>query len=301
MIDPSIRLRRAILHEDLALTTRIITANPSLLRNHDVSNKSSTSLHLAAETGNVAVCKLLIDHGHEDTEISQNVDADTPLICAARAGHEGVVQLLAREFPACVDWCNKKGMTALMEAAKGGYDKAVIVLLEEGVEMEGEDRLGNTALHFATAYGHLKVIRTLIEAGAEVDRPNRQGWFPIQYSFTQAAELYFKQLVEVRNNNIHNGRMMTPPPRHPDRKDTSHWSEGRESGRETPAGSYREGRRETPSGSISSMSGIMGDRGGLVSQSLQGSPLVSRSRAATPVFGRSERALVGRQRASSGS
>jgi hypothetical protein len=47
----SIRLRRAILLNDVLLVKRIIKHNPSFLENPDFDDKSNTSLHLAAILG----------------------------------------------------------------------------------------------------------------------------------------------------------------------------------------------------------------------------------------------------------
>lgn len=47
----SIRLRQAVLKNDISLVERILKANPRLLHNPDFSDKSNTSLHLAAQAG----------------------------------------------------------------------------------------------------------------------------------------------------------------------------------------------------------------------------------------------------------
>lgn len=51
MIDPSVRLQRAIHRNDLLLVKRIIKNDPKLLQNPDFADKSNTSLHLAAKLG----------------------------------------------------------------------------------------------------------------------------------------------------------------------------------------------------------------------------------------------------------
>ena len=51
MIDPSVRLRRAIYLKDAALLRRILNTNPGLLENPDFEEKSNTSLHTAAKDG----------------------------------------------------------------------------------------------------------------------------------------------------------------------------------------------------------------------------------------------------------
>ena len=51
MIDPSIRLRRALHLDDLVLVKRIISNNPHILQNPDFADNGNTSLHLAAQLG----------------------------------------------------------------------------------------------------------------------------------------------------------------------------------------------------------------------------------------------------------
>lgn len=51
MIEPSLRLRRAILLNDVLLVKRIIRTNPTLVQNPDFDDKSNTSLHVAAQAG----------------------------------------------------------------------------------------------------------------------------------------------------------------------------------------------------------------------------------------------------------
>ena len=51
MMEASIRVRRAIYLNDLALLKRIIRNNPRLLQNPDFEDNGNTSLHLAAQLG----------------------------------------------------------------------------------------------------------------------------------------------------------------------------------------------------------------------------------------------------------
>jgi hypothetical protein len=66
-VDVPRRLRRAILQNDLPLVKRILDANPAYLQNPDLSDKSNTSLHLAAQKGyvEIAVCPLLPMISHD--------------------------------------------------------------------------------------------------------------------------------------------------------------------------------------------------------------------------------------------
>ncbi|GAM85602.1 hypothetical protein ANO11243_036090 [Dothideomycetidae sp. 11243] len=170
MIESPIRLRRAIHLKDALLVKRIVQSNPQLLKNPDYEDKSNSSLHLAAELGLVEIAQVLLDAGHDDTEISRNTDWVTPLMLAAEHGHIEVCAVHSldgqkrdgRAFPASVDH---------------------------------QDYEGNTPLHHASAAGSLKALRILLEAGADPSGRNAGKWTPIAYSLTVQAEVYFKQLT----------------------------------------------------------------------------------------------------------
>lgn len=121
MIDPSIRLRRAIHLADLLLLKRIIKTHPTLLQNPDFADNGNTSLHLAASLGFYDIVLFLIDAGHEEQGISRNGSMDTPLHLAVEckegrkrlAEGERVAELLARRFTRCVGWRNGAGLDAV--------------------------------------------------------------------------------------------------------------------------------------------------------------------------------------------
>ena len=127
MIDPSIRLRRAIYLRDLPLLRRIVKTHPTLLQNPDFADNGNTSLHLAASLGLYDIALFLIDAGHEDAGISRNGSMDTPLHVAVeckegkerpgegKVGGEGerVAELLARRFTRCIGWRNGAGVDAV--------------------------------------------------------------------------------------------------------------------------------------------------------------------------------------------
>lgn len=119
---------------------------------------------------------------------------------AARAGHTEVVHVLCEHDRTCVLRRDARGRDAIMEAAAGGHDTVLQLLLTyiPGGPPEAVRRAdveGNTALHFASSNGNLLVLRTLLAAGADVERRNFSAWTPAAYSATVQAEVYFKGLV----------------------------------------------------------------------------------------------------------
>ncbi|KAK3997900.1 ankyrin repeat-containing domain protein [Cladorrhinum sp. PSN332] len=203
MIDPSIRLRRAIRSNDALLVRRILKSHPHLLHNpdHSVTGTANSNLHLAASLGHLAICKLLIELNHEeDRTPSLNDDHQTPLMLAAAAGHTEVVHLLCEYDPPTILRQDIRGRDAIMEASLHGHDTVVQLLLTyapTGAEavLENCDLDGNTALHFASSNGNLLVLRTLLAAGADAGRRNIWSWTAEAYSATVQAEVYLKGLV----------------------------------------------------------------------------------------------------------
>ncbi|KAF2495542.1 ankyrin [Lophium mytilinum] len=208
MIDVPRRLRRAILLNDLALVKRIVRNNPTFLRNPDFEDKSNTSLHLAAKQGFKEIAEFLISTGHEAEGVSRNGDWDTPLMLAASAGRADVGVLLVERFPECVSWENKEGMDALMLASRTGTLPLLPPLLHTSPTIiSHHDASGNTALHHASAAGELKALRMLLTYGANPLAQNAYSWTPVHYSATQAAEVYFKNLVgEFERQRVEIGR-----------------------------------------------------------------------------------------------
>lgn len=74
----------------------------------------------------------------------------------------------------------KKGKTALMNAAEGGFLKIAEMLLSHGAKVDIKDRYGQTALYLACGNGRSRVARLLLEHGANVDLPNKEGFTPLR-------------------------------------------------------------------------------------------------------------------------
>nr|CAB3446402.1 unnamed protein product [Digitaria exilis] len=132
---PSPRGRSQAIHQGLCCITREVTA------------QQSTLLHIAAGQGH---CELIAELCLRDAALLSlaNSSLDTPLHCAARAGHADAIDAivrLAREdrveedlLRALLSSKNKAGDTALHVAARHGHGAAVETLMKLAPEMASE-------------------------------------------------------------------------------------------------------------------------------------------------------------------
>lgn len=145
------------------------------------------------------IVRFLIEAGHDESEISRNIDHDTPLMLAAQHGHVEVGKMLIEAFPRCIPLVNRTGQDALAIASQRPASTPLIPILLNHAEYPASphtaDRDGNTPLHHASASGSLKALRLLLAAGANPLAKNNHDWTPLAYSQTVAAEVYFKNLV----------------------------------------------------------------------------------------------------------
>lgn len=94
------------------------------------SSPETDALFQAARGGHAEAVKSILAGGRADVN-GRDESGDTPLIVAARAGHDDVVQalLVARADPNAK---NNAGQTALSLAAAGGHDEVIRLLKQAG-------------------------------------------------------------------------------------------------------------------------------------------------------------------------
>ncbi|UCF81439.1 MAG: ankyrin repeat domain-containing protein, partial [Acidobacteriota bacterium] len=95
-------------------------------------------------------------------------DINSDLIEAAEAGDTAKVEQLI-EQGADVNAEDKYGITALMFAAKNGQTEIVKALVDAGADVEAKDKYGVTALMAAASGSHTETVKVLIDAGADAN------------------------------------------------------------------------------------------------------------------------------------
>lgn len=118
--------------------------------NADLNGLDSTSgrsaLEYAASFNNVAMAKLLLEHGaHVD---ARDASGGTALHWAAERGNLDVMHLLI-DNKAGVDAQNRQGITPLMSAASHAQPGAVRLLIASGADPKKQDYTGRDALGWA--------------------------------------------------------------------------------------------------------------------------------------------------------
>jgi len=164
----------------------------------DVDRFSGFSgLHCASLFGVVEIVAVLVRM--EGSDINQ-MDSlgNTPLIWAARNGHEGVVKILLERDNVNPDKPNNDSQTPLCQAAYNGHEGVVKMLLERGdVNPNKPNNHGRTPLWWAARNGHEGVVKILLERDdVNPDKPDNHGWTPLWWAAYNGHEGVVKILLE---------------------------------------------------------------------------------------------------------
>ena len=141
-----------------------------LLKEKPVNEKK---LYDASKEGDTEVVMKLCNHPVVDVNVVIPLgpwlqSQSTPLIEAARGGHEEVIRVLLKAG-AEVNKMVKHGMSPLHLAVSFGHIEIVKLLLESGADPNEESSGRVTSLQLAALKGHHDVCKVLLQAGARVD------------------------------------------------------------------------------------------------------------------------------------
>ncbi|OEL29827.1 hypothetical protein BAE44_0009154 [Dichanthelium oligosanthes] len=150
-----------------------------------VTADGSSALHIAAGRGYLELVKTVCAHAPSSLIKRRNHSGDTPLICAARAGHADVADYLAERSLEERDEdgnptsraTNSFGETAMHEAVRNGYEVVLEKLMSRDSGLaEVVDGNGVSPLYLAVASNRADMVKVLIR-----DTPNG-GRSPASYS-----------------------------------------------------------------------------------------------------------------------
>ncbi|KAJ4478243.1 ankyrin repeat-containing domain protein [Lentinula aciculospora] len=201
--DPTARLRRAVIENNLFLVKRLVQRTDQ--RNPDSSHQRYTSLAWAAVQGNEETFEFLLQNGHDDYECSRDVENNTILMLLAdQRGALGdpftlssngdihraalrMATLYYERYPKTLDWTNIHGKTPLHAAALKGNEELVRMLCDLGADLNLSDNRGNTPLHYASTWGHIPIVQLLIERGCQYSARNDEGFTASDYAYSYST------------------------------------------------------------------------------------------------------------------
>lgn len=195
------------------------------------------ALHAAAKAGVVeTVSQLLRDGSRVDVK---NREGYTPLMLAAKFGHNETVQVLLLDSPKGVraeemnialsiavvngqrsttqllldlgadrEVRSADSYTPLHTAVNAGQKQTAEVLLESGANEDSKDEWENTALHLAAARGDGDIVQLLLGYGADEEAKNDERKTPMHlaawYGHTAIVELLLKQGAHIETTDNDN-------------------------------------------------------------------------------------------------
>lgn len=162
---------------------RVFIAQPGLSP-YAADEEGDTLLSLAAGMGKEAVVRRLLErHPHGEAELPALVHA------AWTAAQHGQDKSLRRLLVAGVspDAVVADG-TLLTAAVNSGKKKAVVVLAEQGADVNKSDAEGNTPFLYAVMNGDIATARYLKEHGADTQHANSSGMRAADYSRSSAMD-----------------------------------------------------------------------------------------------------------------
>ncbi|PON27255.1 hypothetical protein TGAM01_v203636 [Trichoderma gamsii] len=156
-----------------------------------------TPLSWAAQKGNVAVVKTLLDTGQAEIN-STDIEGQTPLSRATRKGNVAVIKTLLDTGQVKIDSTDYGGRTPLSWAAEYGNEATVNILLNTGqVKVNSEDCGGMTPLSWAAYAGREAVVKILLKAGAEVNLKSQGNRSPLSWAAQKGQEAVVKLLLNM--------------------------------------------------------------------------------------------------------
>jgi len=141
-----------------------------------------TPLHIAVSEGHKHVLKFLLEKG-ADIQIATN-GGITPLHLALYKGQTELAGILVGEETQLINTTeaqtkNSYGGTMLHTAAYEGDSASAKRLLQNFVEVNGQDNNQRTALHLAVWQGHKKIVSLLLANGAHPNVRDKDGRTPL--------------------------------------------------------------------------------------------------------------------------
>ncbi|XP_054612017.1 receptor-interacting serine/threonine-protein kinase 4 [Dunckerocampus dactyliophorus] len=176
---------------DEAMTRLLLDRGAAI---NETDGQGRTPAHVACQHGQENVVRVLLSRG-ADVHI-KGKDNWTALHLAAWQGHLGIVKLVVKQAGADVNAQTKDGRTALHLASQRGQYRVARILIELRADVHMTASGLNTPLHVAAETGHTSTSRLLIKHCAEIHAENSQGFTPLHLASQRGHLATVKMLIE---------------------------------------------------------------------------------------------------------
>ncbi|KAM9788342.1 receptor-interacting serine/threonine-protein kinase 4 [Neosynchiropus ocellatus] len=161
---------------------------------NETEGQGRTPAHVACQHGQENVIRVLLSRG-ADVRI-KGKDNWTALHFAAWQGQLGIVKLLIKQAGANVDWQTTDGRTPLHLACHRGQYRVARILIELGADVHRTSAGLNTPLHVAAKTGHTSTSRLLIKHKADIQAVNTEGHTPLHLASQHGHLATVKMLMD---------------------------------------------------------------------------------------------------------
>ncbi|CAN9501564.1 unnamed protein product [Ophioblennius macclurei] len=176
---------------DEAITRLLLDRGAAI---NETDGQGRTPAHVACQHGQENVIRVLLSRG-ADVQI-KGKDNWTALHFAAWQGHLGIVKLLVKQASADVDGQTTDGRTPLHLASQRGQYRVARILIELGADVHLTSAGANTPLHVAAETGHTSTSRLLIKHKANIQAQNAQELTPLHLASQRGHLATVKMLIE---------------------------------------------------------------------------------------------------------
>jgi len=205
---------------------RLLLSQEDVLVN-GVDNDGETALMVAATVGHKSIVDMLLQRTADVNR--QDDDGSTALIYASLYGHNEIVRTLLSQgaqvnlhnryvycpppkisslllpLPTFFSFSSRKGLTPLFAASQNGHAEAVKVLLEDGADVNKQNKYGTTSLFLAAQIGNREIVEALLSFGADVNIINHKRNAPIfpasEHGFVDIVEMLIRHGAELNQPN----------------------------------------------------------------------------------------------------
>ena len=161
------------------------------------NRRKSSPLQEAVKKDHGNVVRMLLKSG---ADAYQAEGEGYPPIVEAVGSRSEIVKLLLGATAKDTTTRDRQREEALIQASSRNDRNIIILLLEEGVDIDAEGYCGQTPLTRAIVYKRIPTARLLIRRGAREDKPDKYGRLPLLMAAEMGLDVLVKEIVKKTKN-----------------------------------------------------------------------------------------------------